>query len=230
MKTKLFIIPLTILYFFLSGCKHESTIPLSNLASDSIHYKGISCNKDSVYFYNTIGPLIISGCAMAGCHNGNSGGASALTTYSKILKYVSPGNPNSSRLYTVLTSSGEGKMPRSPYPPFTTAQKALVATWIQQGAKNNGCIDTNCDTTAVTYSSTISLIFSTNCLGCHSSTGTSSTKLDTYAGVKAAVLAGRILGAIQHLSGYLPMPPGGALSICDIKKIKAWVNKGYPNN
>ncbi len=230
MKTKLFILILTILYFFFSGCKHESTVPLSNMASDSIHYKGISCNKDTVYFYNTIGPLIISSCAMTGCHNGNSGEANPLTTYSNIKRYVSAGNPSSSRLYNVLSSGGENLMPRPPYPPFTTAQKALVAKWIQQGAKNNGCIDTSCDTTAVTYSNTVSLIFSTNCFGCHSTSGTSSTKLDTYAGVKAAVMAGRMLGAIQHLTGYLPMPPGGSLSTCDIKKIKAWVNAGYPNN
>ena len=230
METKKYLIILSLLFVLLSGCKHESTIPLSNLASDSTRYKGVTCSKDTVYFYNSIGPLIISSCAMSGCHSGNSGEASALTTYSNIMRYVSAGNAGSSRLYTVLGGSGEGRMPRPPYPQFTTAQKALVYTWIQQGAKNNGCIDTSCDTTTVTYSGTVSSILSTNCLGCHSSSGTSTTKLDSYVGVKAAVTAGRILGAIQHLTGYIAMPPNGSLSTCDINKIKAWIHKGSLNN
>jgi hypothetical protein len=227
MKTSQFLIIIALLFLILSGCKHESTVPLANLASDSTHYKGVGCNKDTVYFYNTIGPLIITGCAsMSGCHSGNGGEASSLTNYSNIMRYVTPGNPNSSRLYTVLGSS----MPRKPYALFTTTQKALVSTWIQQGAKNNGCIDTSCDTTTVTYSGTLATIFSTNCIVCHSASSTSTTKLDSYTGVKAAVTAGRILGAIQHLSGYLPMPQGSSLSVCNINKIKAWIHKGSLNN
>jgi mono/diheme cytochrome c family protein len=231
MKTNQFLIILALLFLLLSGCKHESTVPLSNLASDSTRYKGITCSKDTVYFLNSIGPLIITSCAiMKGCHNGNNGEASSLTNYSNIMRYVSAGNSGSSRLYNVLSGNGEGLMPRPPYAPFTTTQKALVAKWIQQGAKNNGCIDTSCDTTAVTYSATVSLIFSTNCIGCHSASGTSTTKLDSYTGVKAAVTAGRILGAIQHLTGFIAMPPGSSLSTCDINKIKAWIHKGSLNN
>lgn len=215
----------------MAGCKHESTVPLSNLASDSTRYKGVACSKDTVYFYNTIGPLIITSCAsMSGCHSGNGGEAGALTTYSNMLRYVSPGNPNSSRLYTVLSSGGENLMPRPPYAPFTATQKALVSKWIQQGAKNNGCLDTSCDTTTVTYSGSIAPIFATNCIVCHSASSTSTTKLDSYAGAKAAVTAGRILGAIQHTTGYVAMPPGSSLSVCDINKIKAWIHKGSLNN
>lgn len=188
-----------------------------------------SCSPDTVYFTNTLGPLIISSCALAGCHNG-VGPSPTLVTYANIRSNVSPGNPNSSRLYTVLSSSGENAMPRSPVAPFTTAQKLLVYNWIQQGAKNNSCVDTNCDTTAVTYSSTITSIISTNCLGCHSSSGTSTTKLDSYAGIKTVITSGRLLGAIQHLTGFIAMPPGGTLSVCDINQIKAWINKGALNN
>ncbi len=231
MKTNKYLFFLALLFLLFSGCTHESTVPLSNLASDSTRYKGVACNKDTVYFYNSIGPLIITSCAsMKGCHNGNSGEASSLTTYSNIMRYVSAGNPGSSRLYNVLSSGGEGIMPRPPYAPFTTTQKALVYKWIQQGAKNNGCFDTSCDTTAVTYSGSIAPIFATNCIVCHSASSSSTTKLDSYTGVKAAVTAGRILGAIQHLTGYVTMPPGSSLSACDINKIKAWIRKGSLNN
>jgi hypothetical protein len=230
MKTPQILILFGFLLLILFGCKHESAVPLSNLAADSTRYKGVACSKDSIYFFNTIGPLIITSCAMQGCHSGNGGEAGALTTYNNIMKYVSAGNPTSSRLYNVLGGSGEGSMPRPPYAPFTTAQKALVSKWIQQGAKNNGCVDLTCDTTAVSYSSTISLIFTTNCIGCHSASSSSTTKLDSYTGVKAAVTAGRLLGAIQHLTGYVQMPPSGSLSTCNINKLKAWISKGALNN
>lgn len=189
----------------------------------------VTCSPDTVYFTNTLGPLIVSSCAMTGCHNG-SGHSPTLVTYSNIRNQVTPGFPSLSRLYTVLSKSGEDAMPRPPVAPFTAAQKLIVSKWIQQGAKNNSCVDTNCDTTAVTYSSTITSIMATNCIGCHSSSGSSTTKLDSFTGVKASVTNGKLVGSIQHLSGFVAMPPGGTLSVCDIKKIKAWVNKGALNN
>ena len=188
-----------------------------------------SCSPDTVYFTNTLGPLIVSNCAMTGCHNG-AGQSPTLLTYADIRNSAIPGNPTSSRLYTVLNSGGENAMPPPPYAAFTTTQKILVFNWIRQGAKNNSCVDTNCDVTNVTYSATVASIMSTNCIGCHSSTGTSTTKLDSYAGVNAVVTSGKLVGAIDHLTGFIAMPPGGTLSVCDINKIKAWITKGALNN
>jgi mono/diheme cytochrome c family protein len=189
------------------------------------------CSPDTIYFTNTLGPLILNSCGLttSRCHN-TGGNSPLLTTYANIRANVVPGSPSSSRLYTVLSGTGENAMPRSPVSPFTAAQKLLVYNWIMQGAKNNSCVDATCDTTTVTYSGTIASIFSTNCIGCHSSSGTSTTKLDSYTGAKAAVTAGRILGAIQHVTGYTAMPPGGQLSTCDIGKIKAWIYRGALNN
>jgi len=181
-----------------------------------------SCSPDTVYYTNTLGPLIVSNCAMAGCHNGGGGEKSPLLTYSNIAG-------QGSRLYNVLNGGGENMMPPPPRAAFTATQKALVSKWIAQGSKNNTCVDANCDTTAVTYSTTVSTIISTNCLGCHGTSGI--TKLDTYANVKnVAITTKRLAGAIQHLTGFTPMPTGGTLSVCDVNKIKAWINKGAPNN
>lgn len=190
-----------------------------------------SCSPDTVYFTNTLGPLILNSCGLttSRCHN-IGGNSPLLTTYANIRANVVPGSPSTSRIYTVLSATGENAMPRSPVAPFTAAQKLLVSKWIQQGAKNNSCVDATCDTTTVTYSGTIAPIFSTNCIGCHSSSGASTTKLDSYTGAKAAVTAGRIIGAIQHTTGFTAMPPGGALSACDIGKIKAWIYRGALNN
>jgi len=189
------------------------------------------CSPDTVYFTNTLGPLILNSCGLttSRCHN-TGGNSPLLTTYANIRANVVPGSPSSSRIYTVLSGTGENAMPRSPVSPFNAAQKLLVYNWIMQGAKYNSCVDATCDTTTVTYSGNIAAIFSTNCIGCHSSSGTSTTKLDSYTGAKAAVTAGRILGAIQHVTGYTAMPPGGQLSTCDIGKIKAWIYRGALNN
>lgn len=231
MMIKQFLLLLTVLIIFLSGCKHESTVPLSNLAKDSTRYKGVACSKDTAYFFNDIGPLIISSCAMAGCHDGNGGERGPLTTYNNIKKYVSAGNPGSSRLYTVLSSNGENLMPRPPRAAFTSTQKLLVSKWIQQGALNNGCIDTNCDTTNVSYNTVVAVIMQTNCTGCHSATNASGgVKLDTYADVKSTITSGRLYGSITHSTGFKPMPPGTKLTDCNIMKIKAWINRGSLNN
>ena len=91
----------------------------------------------------------------------------------------------------------------------------------------------NCDTTNVTYSSTISTIINNNaCLSCHSGASPSGGfSLESYANVKAKVNDGRLFGSINHSSGFAPMPQGlNKMSQCDINKVKAWIDAGAPNN
>jgi uncharacterized membrane protein len=231
MKTKQYLILLTMLIYFISGCMHESTVPLSNLAADSLRYVGITCNKDTAYFYNDVGPLIITSCAMTGCHDGNTRATKPLTTYKNITRYVSSGNPGSSSLYTVLSRNGEHLMPPLPYAAFTSIQKSLISNWILQGALNNGCMDLNCDTTNVTYNDVVQVTMQTNCTGCHSATNAKGgIKLDTYADVKSTIDIGRFYGSIIQSNGFFAMPPGYKLTNCKIKKIKTWINKGSLNN
>jgi cytochrome c5 len=92
--------------------------------------------------------------------------------------------------------------------------------------------NTTCDTSAVMYSTTVKSILSNNaCMSCHSGAGSSAgINFDTYAGVKATVTNGKLYGSITHASGYVAMPVGGNVSSCDIKKIKAWIDAGVPNN
>jgi hypothetical protein len=103
----------------------------------------------------------------------------------------------------------------------------------------NGCVSHNeedlygndCDTLNMTYS-TVKYIFENNCYQCHTvAQGYLNIKLDTYSDVKAAVRTNKLIGAINHLNGYQPMPrPVGQpkLSDCEIKKIEAWVNADMP--
>lgn len=92
---------------------------------------------------------------------------------------------------------------------------------------------TNCDTSNVTYSSTIKgYLNSYGCLGCHVGANPSGgINLETYANVKAVVDNGKLYGSVTHSSGFIPMPDGAAkMSSCDIKRLKAWIDASAPNN
>lgn len=89
-----------------------------------------------------------------------------------------------------------------------------------------------CDTTAMTYATNIKPIFDQSCAlaGCHDATTKSSGyDLSDYTGSAAAAKSARFLGAINHSTGFSPMPKGMAkLSDCNISKITAWINAGTP--
>jgi hypothetical protein len=119
---------------------------------------------------------------------------------------------------------------------------ALLAacTWLVVGCSkeneealrgNTGTVPA-CDTLNMRFSAHVQPLLSSNCYNCHGNgRAFGGVNLDTYANVKGVVDAGSLLGAITHASGYSPMPKNGAkLSDCDISKIRAWINRGAPNN
>jgi cytochrome c5 len=94
-------------------------------------------------------------------------------------------------------------------------------------------VSSNCDTTNVTYKSSVSTILGNYCYSCHSNSVASSyggnIKLQDYADVKSNI--NRVYGAIMHQNGYSAMPKGGSkLSDCSIQTIKIWMDAGSPNN
>lgn len=91
---------------------------------------------------------------------------------------------------------------------------------------------TNCDTTNVTYAATVAPILATSCNSCHSSSSPSAGIItDNYNGLQVVINNGKFRGAINHLSGYSPMPKGGSkLNSCDLTKINTWLDAGAPNN
>jgi hypothetical protein len=90
-----------------------------------------------------------------------------------------------------------------------------------------------CDTTNVTYATTVTSILNRyGCYSCHSGASPSGGfSLEGYNNVKAKVTDGKLFGAINHSPGFSPMPQGAAkMNECDINKVKAWINAGSPNN
>jgi hypothetical protein len=94
-------------------------------------------------------------------------------------------------------------------------------------------LGSSCDTTNVTYKSSVTTILGENCYSCHNNSVASSyggnIKLQDYADVNSKI--DRIYGCITHQNGFSAMPKGGGkLSNCSIATIKIWKDAGAPNN
>ncbi len=190
-----------------------------------------NCSADTVYFQNTIGPLIASSCTTTGCHDAITKASGVdLTTYTNILKYVNAGNANGSKLYSVMARTDGERMPPAPLSPMSANQLTQVKTWINQGAKNNFC--SSCDTTTYTYALAVQPLMATNCVGCHSTASAGGgIDLSSYAQVKVYATNGRLFGSINHTPGYSAMPKNQAqMPACQIIQIKKWIDAGALNN
>lgn len=91
-----------------------------------------------------------------------------------------------------------------------------------------------CDTAApATYAITMVPLFQQYCYSCHGGTAASGggILMGTYAKDKAMALNGSLYGSISHASGYSPMPKGlNKMTVCQISKIKKWIDGGSLNN
>lgn len=90
----------------------------------------------------------------------------------------------------------------------------------------------NCDTTNATFSLKVYPLIQTKCNSCHSNASSlGGVSLEGYANVITYEQNGKLMGTINHSSGFIPMPQGGAkLSDCDIAILNTWINAGAPNN
>ncbi|GAB4429328.1 MAG: hypothetical protein OHK0039_47950 [Bacteroidia bacterium] len=218
----------------LQACVHDPYFPGMVPGTDTT---GKPCDPDTVYFTRDVLPLLISNCAMSGCHNADSHqDGVVLDSYAKVVSTakVRAGNPNESELYEVLTDTDpDDRMPPPPAGALSSEQIALVRTWILQGAKDLTCDDTGtCDTATVTYAGTIRPLMQTYCTGCHSGTAPSGgIDLTTHTSVKTVADNGSLYGAVARQAGFAPMPQGGnPLPDCDIDQLAAWIGAGAPNN
>lgn len=228
----------------LISCKHEplGTNPPPGGGSGGTGGGGtgnpatVVCSPDTAYFQQQVLPIFISNCALSGCHDAATRQDGVqLTDYNTIISTgdVRPFNPNNSEVWErIIDTDPTDRMPPPPRNPLPQAQRDIIYKWIMQGAKNNSCQASACDSANVTYSGTIRNIINNKCVGCHSGTPPQGgINFTTYAGLKAKVDDGRLWGAINHLPGFSPMPKGGAkLSTCEIRQVKKWMDAGAPNN
>ena len=223
----------------LSACKHDPEIikgagnPSQDTTSNTT-LPSSQCSPDTVYFQQQVLPLLSSGCTMSGCHDAITHKEGVkLVTYTDIVATggINIATPTSSRIYRAMVKNEE-RMPPSPAAAFTSDQLNIISKWIGQGARDNSCLESGCDTTNVAYSTHIKPLISNNCLGCHNgSNAGGGISLSLYSDVKAIADNGKFMGTISHLTGYSAMPKNGnKLTDCQINMVKIWINAGAPNN
>jgi hypothetical protein len=228
----------------ITACVHDPVIPdgmvtnppdttLNPPDTNNMHF----CDPDTMYFERDILPILISNCAISGCHDPASAEDGViLNNFNNVVSTgkVKAFKPGDSELYEVITESDPGKrMPPPPAAALSQEQILSIAVWINQGAQNLYCIDSvSCDTTNVSFSATVSPIIQTYCVGCHNATlASGGIQLANHTQVAAVASSGMLYGAIAHQPGYSAMPQGGAkLDNCKISQIKKWIDDGTPNN
>lgn len=164
-----------------------------------------------VCFTTLVQPVIDAGCAKSGCHDGED-------LLSK---------PN---LLDVITSTDPSvRMPPPPWPAFDSTTISTITRWIEQGASTNACT-TPLDTTLVTYTHNIKNIVDLYCVGCHiKQVSGSGPILTTHARVKDEIINGHFMQTVEHIDGYVPMPPGRTrVSEREVQLLKTWVRRGMP--
>ncbi len=216
------------------------TSKLDTTGMDTVNMDTVStrsCDPDTVYFENHILPVLVSNCALSGCHDANTASDGVrLDNYTNIISTgeVVPFDPSDSELFEVLIEDDPDKyMP--PTGKLDDATIDLIAEWISQGAKNNGCeeeVDDNCNVQDISLAEDIIPVFEMKCSGCHATgVASGSVILDTYAGISAVANNGQLVGALTHDPAYSPMPQGlDKLDECTINKIKSWIDDGAMDN
>lgn len=194
-----------------------------------------TCTKDIVgpggCFQEDVLPIFISNCSMSGCHNSKEKrGGYDLTNYEGIMKGVKPKHPLQSEIYRTIKGNNPS-MPQSPYPKLSAKDLSTIKLWINKGASNTfNC--KSCNTINDTYSTKIRPLIDVWCVGCHHSGNKGGgIDLSNYNGMVSSIANHKLLGSLNHLAGFSPMPQNAApLQKCDIDAIEKWINHGYPNN
>jgi hypothetical protein len=116
----------------------------------------------------------------------------------------------------------------------------VFAMLLMAGCKYSNVEETypinTCDTSNISYGSYIQPMLKTNCYSCHTAGNAGlggNYVLDNYNDVAAQAKKGFLYGDISDpdLTSVSHMPRGlASMPLCDILKVKAWVNHGYKNN
>jgi hypothetical protein len=224
-----------LLAVFTISCKHT---PLDPPGDGSGNGGGgtvlLPCDPDTVYFSTSILPLLVSSCAIPGCHDpATAEDGVILNNYANIMNTgdVRPFDLDGSDLFEVITETDpDDRMPpANEFPPLSENEIDLIRTWILQGAKNNSCASA-CDTTNVTYNFSIKPLIEAKCQGCHSGANPQGgIALTDYNQISAVALFGTMLQAVEHSAGATPMPLNSPkLPDCEIDLIRIWIENGAP--
>ncbi|MBK7344367.1 MAG: hypothetical protein IPJ06_15480 [Saprospiraceae bacterium] len=251
MNKSVYTLPTLVLVMILAGllatssCKHNPLVTGldpqdttgTNNPTDPIDTSGWPCSPDSVYFEFQVLPILISNCAMSGCHSAtNPQEGVNLTSFAKVMSTgkVKVGQLSGDFWESINSNKPDKQMPPPPASKLSQEQIDLIRKWILQGAKNLTCNPGygGCSTANMSYLNDISPILKQSCTGCHGGTSPQGgVNLSSYANVLPFAQSGKLLGSVRHETGFIAMPPAGnGLPSCSINRIQAWIDQGILNN
>jgi hypothetical protein len=224
----------------IGGCKHHPDTVDDNNGNGGggtdtlIVVNPDPCDPDSVYFANTIQPLLNSMCAVPECHDVLTAESDVvLTNYSTIIQQVEPFDLNGSDLWDKGIMDENDPMPPSGSPQLTQEQIAQVQTWIMQGALNNSCQE-DCDPLAFSYSVNLAPIIDVFCDGCHGGINPlAGFTLGTHEQLVNMVQnsGNDFMDCLNGTNGAPIMPPNTlGLPACYKQQFQNWIDAGMPNN
>jgi hypothetical protein len=201
-----------------------------------------------VCFTGEVLPIFVNNCAISGCHDG-AGRESrmALNSYDNIIRDISPGNPDASRLYQVIIAKWANRMP--PSQPLSLENRTKIRVWIEQGATLTTCTDTtgtggnggggNTYVARACFSRDILPVITSKCAstGCHdATTHREGYNYTTYSNIVSSVSPGnpsgsRLYQIITQSGGESKMPPSNSpqLTVAEIDSIGKWISYGALN-
>jgi len=94
-------------------------------------------------------------------------------------------------------------------------------------------LNNSCDTSNVLFSTSVTEVLQTNCLGCHNNSMAANEGggvfLQDYADVKAVAEDGRLMSVVNQTGYYSPMPKNGSkIDNCSILILQKWIDNGFP--
>jgi hypothetical protein len=207
-------------------------------------------NIPEVCFTGDVLPIFINNCAISGCHDG-AGRESriALNSYANIIRDVTPGNPDGSKLYQTIIAKWGNRMP--PSQPLSMENRTKIRVWIEQGATETTCTDTTGTggtggtggsanyVARACFTRDILPVIASRCAstGCHdATTHRQGYNYTTYTNIMSSVSIGnpsgsRLYKVITTSGGESKMPPSGSpqLTVAEIDSIGKWIGYGALN-
>jgi hypothetical protein len=113
----------------------DSTVYASFYESNTVSPSDVTPDVNDIIKYRGVKTVIHEYCGTSNCHGGPI--APKFDTYAEIMKYVTPGNPQASKLWEFITTNDFDKAmpPVASNHELNTSDKGLIYNWILNGAK-----------------------------------------------------------------------------------------------
>jgi hypothetical protein len=113
----------------------DTTIYASFYESNKVGTADLTADVNDIVKFRSVQTVIHEYCGTSNCHGGPI--APKFDTYAEIMKFITPGNPQGSKLWEFITTNDFDKAmpPVNSNHELNTTDKTLLYNWIKNGAK-----------------------------------------------------------------------------------------------